>query len=322
MRAVAWLPNKNVAEHVSADEVLSLRKRKAAVVWADYPAPTPQDYEYLKSSFGLHSLSLAACQGHHDQRARLTDYGDYLFIVWPVLRDDPATLGLESADLCIYLGSNYVITIHREPLKALDEISRETVDDAEVAIAGSDWLLFRILDSLVDLYFPTIDQLTDKADELEDRMFSSPTKQNITELFEIKHAMLTLRRMAAPQRDVVSILARHESKLVDADTFVYFQDLFDHLARITDSVDTARDVIGGAMDIYLSSLSNRMNDIMKRLTVVATIFMPITFITSLYGMNFRRMPFLESAQGFWLISAAMLIISVAMLVDFRRRGWW
>ncbi len=320
MRALAWMKGKDAAEPVSAQEMLSLSKRKAAVLWADYPAPTQTDFEFLRKNFGFSQRALSECSHDGDHRAKVADFGQYLFVIWPTLVDDPATLEVEATPIFFFVGSNYLVTIHEKPLALLEEVSRRTVDDAEVAIQGSDWLLLRILDDAVDAYLPTIDRLTDTLDEIEDEMFRRPDQKNITDLFKIKHAMLTLRRMAAPERDVVNSLARHDSKLIGRETFVYFQDTYDHLARVTDSIDTARDVIGGAMDIYLSSISNRMNDIMKRLTVVATIFMPITFIASLYGMNLG-FPLKETPLGFWLSVLAMVAVTVGMLVDFRRRGW-
>ncbi len=246
---------------------------------------------------------------------------EYLFLVWPVVIDNPATFEVEIDVLYFFLGEDYLVSIHRSHLALLERVSRETVDDTEIAIEGPDWLLVRILDDSVDVFFPTIDALSDRLDEIEDAMFASPQKQNLEDLFKIKHALLTLRRSAAPQRDVVNSLARHESALIDANTFVYFQDVYDHLSRITDSIDTARDVVNGAMDIYLSSISNRMNDIMKRLTVVATIFMPITFITSFYGMNVR-LPFDRHPYAFGLLTLAMLVLTLGMILDFRRRHWW
>lgn len=321
MRALAWLKNKEAAEPISAQEMLSLRRKRTGVLWADYPAPTEADFAFLIDNFGFDRRTILECRHDHQHRAKIGDHGDYLFVVWPVLSDDPGTLDIESDVVFFFVGPNYVITIHDRPLPLLDDVSRRTIDDTEVAINGSDWLLLRILDDAVDTYLPAIDRLTDVLDDLEDTMFEQPTQQNITDLFKIKHAMLTLRRMAAPERDVVNSLARHDSKLIDRGTFVYFQDIYDHLARITDAIDMARDVVGGAMDIYLSSISNRMNDIMKRLTVVATIFLPITFITSLFGMNVG-FPLRDTALGFWLIVVLMVVIAVGMLVDFRRRGWW
>lgn len=291
------------------------------MLWADYPAPTDQDFAFLRSSFGFDAASVEECRHDGKHRSKVSDRGEYLFVIWPVLVDDPKTAKVESAGLFLFIGPNYVVTIHDKPLKVLDEVSRSTIDDAEVAIEGSDWLLLRMLDDTVNAYFPVIDRLTDRLDKLEDSMFEKPSQQHIAELFKIKEAMLMLRRLAGPQRDVVNSLARHDSRIIERGTFVYFQDVYDHLSRVTDSVDIARDVIGGAMDIYLSSISNRMNEIMKRLTVVATIFMPLTFVTSFYGMNVR--PFTRDGAGhLWYAVAAMVVIGVGMAIDFRRRGWW
>lgn len=321
MKVLVWRPGGDVAERVTEEELPSLRGDRSVVLWVDCNAPTEADYEFLRAQFDLDARALAECRHAHDHRARMADYGKHLFIVWPIAPDDPARLQIEAQAVFFFLGPNYLVSLHDESVAVLDEVSHRTVDDTEIAIEGSDWLLLRVLDDAVSTYFPAIDRLTDKLDELEDVMFGAPDQRHMAELFEIKRAMLTLRRMAAPERDVVNSLARHGSTLIDQNTFVYFQDVFDHLARITDSIDMARDVIGGAMDIYLSSISNRMNDVMKRLTVVATIFMPITAITSFYGMNVR--PLTQDGPPYlWLILIGMLVITVVMIIDFRRRGWW
>lgn len=321
MRALAWMPGEDSAAPITADEMATLRTQEEGVLWADYPSPTDKDFDYLRATFGFNAVTIDECRHDGLHRAKVSDHGDYLFVIWPVLRAGPEAAAVAASGLFIFVGGNYLITVHDDPLPVLDDVSRSTVDDSDVAIQGSDWLLLRILDDAVDAYFPAIDRLTEKLDELEDVMFERPSKTHLASLFVIKRAMLTLRRMAGPERDVVNLLARHESRLIDSQTFVYFQDVYDHLARITDSIDMSRDVVAGAMDIYLSSISNRMNDIMKRLTVVATIFMPMTFVTSLYGMNVR-LPLDRHGSAFYLIVAVMAAVTVAMLIDFRRRGWW
>jgi len=321
VRALAWMPGQDSAVPISAEEMATLRRKKKGVLWADYPAPTDQDFDYLRATFGFDAVTIDEC--HHDgqHRAKVSDHGDYLFVIWPVLVERAETEEISASGLFIFIGADYLITVHDDPLPVLEDVSRSTVDDSDIAIQGSDWLLLRILDNAVDAYFPAIDRLTEKLDEIEDVMFENPSKAHMASLFAIKRAMLTLRRMAGPERDVVNLLARHESRLIDSQTFVYFQDVYDHLARITDSIDMSRDVIGGAMDIYLSSISNRMNEIMKRLTVVATVFMPLTFVTSLYGMNVR-LPLDRHGSAFYVIVGVMVGIAIAMLIDFRRRGWW
>lgn len=322
MKALAWMPDKPAAMPVAAEELAAVRNNESAVLWVDYTSPTEKDLEFLRVNFGFERRTLAECVHDGQLRAKISDHGDYLFVVWPVLADDPRTLEVESVDLFVFLGSSFVVTLHDTAIGFLDEVGKRTLDDTDVAIEGSDWLLLRILDYAVDAYFPVIDRLSEKLDKLEDVMFSKPDHTSITELFKVKHAMLTLRRMAAPERDVANSLARFDSRLLDRSTFTYFQDVYDHLARVTDSIDIARDVIGGAMDIYLSSISNRMNDIMKRLTLVATIFMPMTFITSFYGMNVRSFSGPASPDHLWYIVAVVAAVTVGMLIDFRRRGWW
>jgi magnesium transporter len=253
---------------------------------------------------------------------KLFFYDHHLFIVWNAIVDRPGTSKLELAELDVFLGPGYLITVHHQPLGFLDFQRELVLKDPKLISEGADWLLYSLLDSVVDEIFPLLDRLSDEIDRLENEIFEKSSQEQIRKLFVLKRQLLTLRKVVTPEREVVNLLTRHGSKLIRAETYIYYQDIYDHLIRIVDLIDTDRDVISGAMDIYLSAVSNRMNEVMKKLTVVATIFMPLTFIVGVYGMNFRYMPELYQPWGYFAVWAVMVILAVGMLAYFRIKDWW
>ena len=188
---------------------------------------------------------------------------------------------------------------------------------------GAAWALHAVLDRAVDEIFPAVDYAADELDSIEDGLLQKASEADLHRLYAMKRLLVALHKTVAPERDVVRGMAR-QNELISQDAYLYFQDIGDHLARVADSIETYRDVASGAMDIYLSAVNNRMNAIMKQLTVVATIFMPLTLISGIYGMNLTQgmWPPISAAWSFGVVVASMLVITVAMLWFFRRRNWW
>lgn len=290
----------------------------ASCVWVDV-FPSGEDVmTQIARAFPLHPLAIEDCL-HFPQRPKLESYGDHLFLIWII----PQTAdhdGLRMLELDAFLGERWLITVHREPLDAVDRVATEA---ASHLARGADWTLHAVLDLTVDKVFPILDQVGDTLEDLEDRMLERADRQDLAELLAAKRLLVALHRAVAPERDIVRELVREEA-LVSAEAYRYFQDVGDHLARVQDGVETYRDVAGGAMDVYLSSVSNRLNAIMKQLTVVATIFMPLTLISGIYGMNLLRgmWPPYEAAWSFAAVIAGMGAIALVMGFYFRRKNWW
>lgn len=287
-----------------------------AVVWVDVLDPDERTLVALGERFPMHPLAIEDCL-HFPQRPKIDVYPDSTFAIWlvPLLLDAD---GVETRELDVFLGAEHLVTVHRERIKAVDDVAS---DAAAFLARGAEWTLHAILDRAVDALFPVVEQIADALEELEDAMLVEARTEHLSRLQMAKRALVQLHKILVPERDVVRGLARLET-FVEPDAYMYFQDIGDHLARAIDSVETYRDVASGAMDIYLSAQSNRMNEIMKQLTVIATIFMPLTLISSIYGMNFRHMPELEWRYGYFTVLAIMAVIAVWMLWFFRRRRWW
>ena len=287
-------------------------------VWVDVSDPDEAALDAVAARFPLPPLAMEDCL-HYPQRPKLDAYHDQTFLIW-LLPQVVVGDGLTSHELDVFLGEEHLITVHRADVPALDRIIKHA--DAYL-VRGAEWTLHAILDAAVDEVFPIVEVLSDELEQLEDLMISDARPVHLQRLYRAKRALVELHKIVSPERDVVRGLARLEA-FVEPDAYMYFQDVGDHLARVADQIDTYRDVASGAMDIYLSAQSNRMNQIMKQLTVVATIFMPLTLISGIYGMNVLRgmWPPAEAGWSFAAIIGSMIIIAVGMFTYFRRKDWW
>lgn len=285
-------------------------------VWVDVSEPDEAALEAVSVRFPLPPLAVEDCL-HFPQRPKIDAYRDLTFLVWllpQVLEGE----GVTAHELDVFLGKEHLITVHRADVPALARI----MEHAEAhLVRGAEWTLHAILDAAVDEVFPVVEGVSDELEQIEDIMLSDARPEHLQRLYVAKRALIALHKIVGPERDVVRGLARLEA-FVEPDAYMYFQDVGDHLARVADQIDTYREVASGTMDIYLSAQSNRMNQIMKTLTVVATIFMPLTLISGIYGMNFRYMPELDWRYGYFFALALMLSIGLGMMWYFWRRKWW
>jgi magnesium transporter len=275
----------------------------------------------LGERFGLHPLVLEDMVSL-GQRPKVEDHGSYLFIVVPMLTLDAGTGTVRDEQVSMILGANYVLTIQERQGDDFDAVrERIRVPTAKIRGMGADFLAYALIDSIVDHYFAVLEAIGDAAEIAEGEVVDRPGPHTIHHLHALKREMLVVRRAVWPVRDMVNNLVRTESPLVGEPMKVYLRDVYDHTVRIIDSVEVLRDVQSGIMDLYLSSLSHRTNEVMKTLTVIASIFIPLTFVAGVYGMNFDFMPELSWPWAYPAVLAAMLIIALGMLWGFRRRGW-
>lgn len=285
-------------------------------VWIDVCDPDEEALRAVSQRFPLPPLALEDCL-HYPQRPKLDAYPDVTFLIWllpPAAGDE----GAESREVDVFLGEEHLVTVHHGGVDAIDRVAAHAL---EYLSRGVEWTLHAILDRAVDSVFPAVEALADELETLEDLMLSDARPEHLQRLYAARRALVALHKTVGPERDVVRGLARLEA-FVEPDAYMYFQDIGDHLARAADQIDTYRDVASTTMDIYLSAQSNRMNQIMKTLTVVATIFMPLTLISGIYGMNFRFMPELEWRYGYFGALGLMGAVALSMVWYFRRRDWW
>jgi magnesium transporter len=308
---------------------LDLGKGRHTFKWLDYEAPSPEALNELQTQYDFHPLAMEDVRTF-DERAKVLDFGNYLFITVHALRrasdaqraaapNDP-DLDIHDQELEVFLGKDYVITVHAEPLPEIERAAKRFVGDPKHQELGPDYLLYLIVDEMTDALFPMLDQIDDQVDSVEEETMDKATPQTLRSIFQYKHDLIKMRRSVAPMRDVMNSLASTRYGMVDAKTALYFRDVYDRLSRIYELIETARDLLGNALDTYLSVQSNRLNEVVKRLTVIATIFLPISFIVGWGGMNFRFMPF-DSYWLFWVVNISLIAVPIGMVIYFRRKGW-
>jgi magnesium transporter len=282
-----------------------------------------QTLEKLGENFALHPLVLEDIMDV-EQRPKIEDYESYLFIVLKALRHrtDDAEMEFSSDQVSLILGPRYVISFHEGDGDLFAPV-RERLRQGKGRIRklGADYLAYALIDLVVDNYFVELETYSDKVESLEDEVVIQPSPQTLRAVHRFKNDMIMLRKSLWPLREVIARLERRESPLINENLTIYFKDVYDHTIIAIETVETYRDILSGMLDIYLSSMSNRLNEVMKVLTIIATIFMPLTFITGFFGMNFKHMSELEWRYGQSLTILLMIVIAGLMLWYFRKRRW-
>jgi magnesium transporter len=277
--------------------------------------------EKLGTHFGLHPLVMEDIV-HTSQRPKMEDYDSYIYVVLKMLWLGNEDAGVQAEQISIILGKNFVLSFQELEGDTFDFV-RERLRNAKgrIRLMGTDYLAYALLDSIVDNYFIIIEKFGEVIEELEEELVENPEPGTLQDIHNLKKEMIYLRKSVWPLREVISGLERSESHLLEDTTFVFLKDVYDHTIQVADSIETYRDVLSGILDVYLSSISNKMNEVMKTLTIIATIFIPLTFLAGMYGMNFRYMPELDWKWGYpavWLIN---ILIFISMYTYFHRKNW-
>jgi len=277
--------------------------------------------EKLGKQFELHPLILEDIL-HTTQRPKFEDFEKYLFVVLKMLSYNDENQSIEQEQVSLILGENFVISFQERIGDVFDAV-RDRIRNSKGRIRkmGVDYLCYSLIDAVVDNYFSILEKTAEKIESMEEKLVTDPTEKMLQQIHKLKSEMISLRKSVWPLRELISGLQRSESSLISDTTDIYLRDTYDHTIQVIDTVESFRDMVSGMLDIYLSSISNRMNSVMKVLTIIATIFIPLTFVAGIYGMNFEYMPELKWRFGYavaWLSFAAIAII---MLIYFRRKNW-
>lgn len=326
IRSLFYIPGKSVRTDISPAEFPRLIRDRRGVLWVDFIGEAPEVAEPILRSLGFHPLAIDdALQETHT--SKVDDWGDHLYIVFNVLnyKQENGSFVSEIDELDVFLGKNYIITHHDQLLPAIEDAWSACQRDVRHVHDGPDHLLYRIVDSLVMSYMPIIDQIDAQVDQIEDQVFDRPRPDTLEHIFALKRLLLTMRRILLPQREVLNKLSRDDYRVIDPKDRIFFRDIYDHLVRLHDLNENLRDLVGGVLDSYLSVTNNRMNEVMKTLTIITTLFMPITFVTGFFGMNFFEpvANFLHwtSEQTFDIMLGIIVLLPVVMYLWMRRRTW-
>src|SRR5439155_18790714 len=287
--------------------------------WLDLDQPDQNDFSILREAFGFHPLAVEDSE-HFDQRAKIEDYDDFVFlVVYGASPDDDRLVEVH----CFY-SERFLVTVHREDCPAFAELRRR-YQRGQKKLEHPSLLLYQVVDGLVDSFFPVLAAFDDRIDELEDAIFLKADDRQLQEIFRMKRLLVGMRKVVGPQRDTFAQLMGGIAELpgLAEEDDPYFRDLYDHLIRISDLIDSYRDLLTGAMDVYLSTVSNRLNSVMKQLTIIATVFLPLSWLTGFFGQNFG---FMVRHVGRWeafvgLGVGSELLVLATLLLFFKRRGW-
>ena len=314
--------------HVQEKEVETIEecfvfKDQPTVTWIDVDRiDHVETIEKLGGCYGLHPLVLEDIL-NTDQRPKMEEYDPYSFIVLKMLyyRDQSGQVDAEQVSLI--LGKNFVLSFQEGKEGDVFGPLRDRIRNGKGRIRkmGADYLAYAMIDAIVDHYFTILEKLGERIESLEEALVTQPTTGTLKEIHSLKREMIFLRKAVWPLREVISSLTRGESPLIQESTRVYLRDDYDHTIQVIDTIETFRDMVSGMLDIYLSSVSNRLNAVMKVLTIIATVFMPLTFLAGVYGMNFKHMPELEWSWSYPALWLVMIAIGVVMLVYFRKKKW-
>jgi len=278
--------------------------------------------EKIGEYVGLHPLLLEDIM-NTDQRPKIEDFGDYIFITLKMLYCcNEKKNEIEIEQVSLILGLNFVISFQERKGDVFNSI-RERIKrgKGKMRKSGADYLAYTLIDAIVDNYFVILEGTGEKIEEMEEKLIVNPTPNTLQGIHNLKRDMIFLRKSVWPLREVVSGLERTESSLIEESTGIYLRDVYDHSIQVIDTIETFRDMISGMLDIYLSSISNKMNEVMKLLTIIATIFIPLTFIAGVYGMNFVYMPELQLRWGYFATLFIMAVVTIIMLIYFRKKKW-
>ncbi len=309
------------AKPVTIDNLDGLVGDPHSLIWLDLADPSPAEFNRISEEFGFHPLAMEDAQKRH-QRPKIDIYEDFFFLVFYAVSEPPEAVEFDTQEVAFFIGSNYLVTVHHglcSEIEGTERRWRENVPRGNHA--GPAILLYSILDAIVDNYFPVLDAVAERTDELEQAIFDSDGHEALELIFQLRKNLLALRRILAPERDLMSVLARRDVELLGEETSIYFQDVYDHVLRVTDAIDTYRDLLSSALDAYLSVTSNNLNQVMRTLTSWSIILMSLALISGIYGMNFVHMPELKLSFGYYAALGGMFVLGGALYAWFKRIDW-
>lgn len=319
-------PGKPIRKDIPPKEFQKLTRDRRGLLWVDFVNEPPEACLPILQGFGFHPLAISdALEETHIPK--LDDWGSYLYIVLNYLniKENHKSWDTTVEELDIFLGENYIVTHHDSPIPAIEDTWASCDRDIRNVQNGADHLLYKIIDYLVAGYMPTVEKIDAAIDQIEDQVFDKPSPQTLEKLFALKRVLLAMRRILLPQREVLNKLARDDYRVIDTKDRVFFRDIYDHLVRLHDLNESLRDLVGGALDTYLSVINNRMNEVMKTLTIITTLFMPLAFVTGFFGMNFfepiGRLSDWTTNLAFYITLAIIILLPTGMYLWMRRRTW-
>jgi len=314
-------PAGDLQRDLDEDRVRAALASGEGLLWVDICDTTEEDGRFLERTFGFHHLAVEDCISPRVHAPKIDDFGDYIFVILHGINHASESHIVETTELEMFLSSRYVVSNHNFPMYSVDHVRRLVEDDARPMRRGADFLAYALMDTLIDNILPTIDEMGDRAEEIEEEVIRSPQQTTLEAILQLKRSALRIHRIAAPQRDVLNRLSRGEFRAIGEQARIFYRDVYDHIMRIEDLNQSLRDRASDALSTYLSSVANRQNETMRVLSIVATIFLPLMLVAGIYGMNFEHMPELKWSWGYFGVIGFMATVIVSALLWFRARNW-
>jgi magnesium transporter len=324
IRSIYYEAHKPPVFLKTIEEIKEKTHETEGYIWVSLESASDEEIQQvLVDTFNFHPLAVEDCQSSGYQSSKVDDFVDYLFIISHAILSDETSPEINTAELDIFLGEKYIVSVFTDPnMPSIEKTWNRAKRDFRISDFGPDFLCHSLLDGLVDEYLPLIDHMEADVEWLEDSVLENPTPSTLQKLLNLKHNIMSIRRIISPLREVMNRLSRDEFHQIDAQSRYYFRDIYDHLVRIQDLADTLRDIITSGLDIYLNSISLRLNGIMKALTIVSTIFLPLSFLAGVFGMNFTHIPGATHPLGFYFTVIGMILLGVLMVFYFKKRDWF
>ncbi len=320
IRSVFYHPEKGTRIIEGIVDFRSLIAEQGTMLWVDMLSPSDEEAYCLTHDFDFHPLIVEDVVTRQ-LSPKVDEFQNYLFLVFHTAYYNPGEEGLSSKEIYIFFGKQYIVIARYKEFKSLEDLFERAVKDERILGRGADFLLHNILDYLVEDYNSALALFDHIIQDLEEEVFLDPERSLLRRIYELREDIIHLRQIVGPQREILRNFASGRYKLVGEDTYIYFRDVYDHLTEIENSANSYRDLLVSVLETYFSVVSNKTNDVMRVLTVFSTIFIPLTFLTGLYGMNFRYMPELKWQYGYFLVLALCVIITVILLAYFKRKKW-
>jgi magnesium transporter len=314
-------PEDNLRVGLNEEEIQAAFESGEGLLWIDVAGITEGDGEFLERTLKLHHLAVEDCLSAAVHPPKIDDFGDYLFIIVHGINYAAESDIVETTELSLFLGPRFVISSHRVPLHSVDSVAKLVEDDGRLMSRGPDFLAHALIDALIDNVLPTVDRMSDITDDIEEEAIRGPQQSTPEAILKFKRSTLQIHRVMAPQREIINRLSRGEFPVIKQEAQIFYRDIYDHMVRIEDLNQTLRDRADSALATYLSSVSIQQNETMKVLSIVASIFLPLTLVAGIYGMNFENMPELEWSWGYFAVLGFMGTVAAAAMSWFWVRSW-
>jgi magnesium transporter len=320
MKLIALENGKKLIKDMPVSRINGFLKKRKNILWINVERPSEIEFKILSKVFGFHPLEIEDCR-KKQELPKIDEFEDHAFIVFHRISYDFKKHTLDMQELDIFLGKNYIITIPNEPIETVSRLHERCASEPRTLFKGVDFILHNIINEMVDEYMPILDHWDDEMENMESEILTGQIKKSLQRMLKLKRHIRNFRKSISPQRDIINRLAHPDFTFVSAKAHIYFRDVYDHMMRAYSIMEDQRDTMTTIFEAYLSTVSNKLNEIMKTLTIIATIFMPLTFIVGLYGMNFHYMPELEWRYGYYMVWSVLIFITMVMIVYFKKKGW-